>query len=65
MYLKQYNKNNCNFNVLTFHILHVIDSVRMEDQNIFGHNKKMILAVMLLNSILHIGICNSHFCFCL
>jgi hypothetical protein len=42
MYLKQYNMNNCNFNVLTFHILHVVDSVPMEDQNMFGHNKKMI-----------------------
>jgi len=60
MYWKQYNKNNCNFNILTFHILHVVDIVLMEDQNMFGNNKKMILAVMLLNNVLHIGICNSH-----
>jgi ABC-type phosphate transport system permease subunit len=51
MYLKQYNKNNCNFIVLTFHILHVIESAPMEDQNMFSHNTKMILVVMVLNNI--------------
>jgi hypothetical protein len=64
MYLKQSNKNNCNFNMLTFHILHAVDSVPLEDQNMFGHHKKMILAVMVLNNVLHTGICNSHFCVC-
>jgi len=63
MYLKQYN-NNFNFNVLTFHILHAVDSVPMEDQNMFSHHKKMILAVIVLNNVPQIGICNSHFCVC-
>jgi hypothetical protein len=65
MYLKQYNKNSFNFSVMTFHVLHVVDIVPVEDQNMFSHIKKMILAVMLLNNILHFGIYNSHFCFCL